>query len=446
MTEKSFAKDFIQFVKESPTAFHAVETMVAGLEKAGFERLDEEQLWTLEQGKGYFVTRNDSALVAFIMGEQGGGFRIVGTHSDSPTFKIKSNPEILTENYYVSLNTEQYGGGIMSTWLDRPLSVAGRIMVRTDDPMNPKSVLVNVKKDLLVIPNVAIHMQRDMNKGFSFNPQLDTIPLLASGKKYAGNHQGLLLNEVAKSAGVKTEEVLSMELFLYDRTDGVLVGLDEEYINASRIDNLGMTHVGYHALLDAYQSRKKGDLPEYTAMLCVTDNEEVGSTTKQGAHSPFLKNLLRRISVSNVVGGSISQASPEERYQVALSKSFIISADEAHAVHPNHAEYHDPTNRPLMGEGIAIKTSAAQRYVTDADSMAVFAELCRGAGQPYQTFHNRSDKVGGSTIGPITTIQLDIRGLDVGNPILGMHSMRETAHAGDHFSAYKVMLHYYNLC
>ncbi len=389
------------------------------------------------------MTRNDSAIIAFILGDKGAGYRIVGSHSDSPTFKIKPNPEMIAENHYVRLNTEKYGGAILSTWFDRPLSVAGRIFVKTDDPMSPKSIHVTVKKDLLIIPNMAIHMNRDINEGYKFNAQVDTIPLMATG---GGN----LMDIVAEAAGVKADDIIGSDLFLYEREGGRLIGANEEFISAGRLDNLAMAHASTEALIAAYSAKNSKKASgktsnTATAMIVVSDNEEVGSESKQGADSPFLKNICRRLCIASIKGDKAT-AEAGELYQISLAKSFLISADQAHAVHPNHPETHDPTNRPLMGNGVVIKHSANQRYITDADSAAVFKELCRLAGEPYQEFVNRSDKAGGSTIGPITMSQMDIRGLDIGNPILAMHSIRELGHINDQFGLYKILTEYYRHC
>lgn len=453
MDKITFAKDLIRFIDHSPTAFHAVAEIVTDLEKAGFSRLEEGKKWNLRRGEGYFVTRNDSAVAAFIMGNPGAGYRIVGSHSDSPTFKIKPHPEMKIEKHYVSLNTERYGGAILSTWLDRPLSVAGRIMVRSKDPMKPKSLLVKADRDLLIIPNVAIHMNREVNEGMKFNAQVDTLPLMTLGIGEE-NQAGMLLDVVAKSAGVKAEDIIGHDLFLYDREGGKLVGLNDEMISIGRLDNLAMAQASVAALIAARKEggKKAGKTADKaTSVVIVSDNEEVGSGSKQGAHSPFLKNILRRICHSEFADGaaktrtasSKTGADAEELYQMSLSKSFLISADQAHAVHPNHPEHHDPTNRPLMGKGVVIKHSANQKYITDAESTAVFKELCRIAGQPCQEFVNRSDKLGGSTIGPITTSQLDISGLDIGNPILAMHSVRELGSVDDQFGLFQILKTFY---
>lgn len=429
MDKKAFAKDLIDFIDQSPTAFHAVAVMKDRLDKAGFTALDESKKWSLKAGGKYYVTRNDSAIIAFVMGAKPvseAGFRIIGSHSDSPAFKVKPRPEMKAEGHYLRLNTEVYGGPIMSTWMDRALSVAGRILVKTKDAMKPKTVLVNIDKDLLVIPNQAIHMNREVNSGFAFNAQVDTIPLMAICEKDQ-SVEGILKNLVADTAKVKADDILEMELFLYDRQGGALVGLNEEFIHVGRLDNLAMAHVSIHALLEA----KK---PKSTAVVVVNDNEEVGSSSKQGAHSPFLRNTLARIAALE---------GDEESFYRALSHSFIVSADQAHAIHPNHPETHDPTNRPLMNKGVVLKYAANQAYTTDGMSAAVFMGICKEVGAPYQAFVNRSDKRGGSTIGPITSGQLDISGLDIGNPILGMHSVRELGGVDDQFSLFQILSKFY---
>lgn len=452
MDKKSFAKDLIKFIDVSPTAFHATAEMEKRLKKAGFKKLDEKSEWDLKQGDAYYITRNDSALIAFVLGERAGGFLMVGSHSDSPTFKIKPAANMKVEGCYQKLNTEPYGGMIMSTWFDRPLSVAGRLSVKSGDPLNPKTVLVNVDKDLLIIPSLAIHMNRDINDGHKYSAQKEMLPLLNVDAKLAKAGEKGKASEVdfkkivADAAGVKAEDILGADLYLYDRQPGALIGMGEELIQVGRLDNLAMAHVSIEALIDQAKKAKK-NAPSYTAMIIVNDNEEVGSSSKQGAASPTLKNLLRRLSSVKIKGSEgQSKLEAESAYQISLAKSFIISADQAHAVHPNYSDTHDPTNRPILGGGVTIKHSASQRYTTDSDSAAVFKRLCNLAKVPYQEFVNHSDKRGGSTIGPITTSQIDVRGLDIGNPILAMHSIRELGHVDDHFGLYKVLIKYFEQC
>lgn len=426
-----FARDLIQFIDKSPCSFFAIKEMKTRLEAAGYERLDETKKWNLQAGSKYYVTRNDSAIVAFRMGNKPvseAGFKIIGSHSDSPTFRIKPNAQMKVENSYLKLNTEVYGGAILSTWFDRALSVAGRVTIKSNNPFMPKTELVNIDKDLLVIPSLCIHMNREVNNGYTYNPQVDTLPLMGMIDK---NFQSddFLLELLAKELKVDKSEILDCDLFLYDREGGKITGMNDEFIHSGRLDNLAMAHVSLEALLHT-------DAGDSTDVIVVTDNEEVGSMSKQGANSPFLKNTLKRIAIGTCGG--------EEEYLMALANSFLISADLAHALHPNYTEKHDLTNRPVINEGVVMKISARQSYTSDAFSMAVFESICQSANEKYQKFVNRSDSRGGSTIGPITTTQLDINSLDIGTPILAMHSVRELGGVDDHFGLFNILKHFYN--
>ncbi|MDO4266869.1 MAG: M18 family aminopeptidase [Eubacteriales bacterium] len=405
-------QELLAFLDGSPSSFHAAANMKTMLEEAGFIRLLEGQRWKLETGKGYFVTRNDSALIAFrIPKKDFAGFQIMASHSDSPVFKIKSNAEIQVENHYVKLNVEKYGGMIYSPWMDRPLSVAGRIVVQTADGVATR--LICVDRDLLVIPNLAIHMNRQVNEGYAFNAQKDMLPLFCGGREEA---RGTFLSMIAREAGVKAEDILDTDLFLYSRMKGTVVGLDGEYICSPHLDDLQCAFASLKGFLAA-------EPKESVAVHCVLDNEEVGSSTKQGAASTFLKDVLHRIN------GAMGRT--EEEYLTALASSFMVSADNAHGVHPNQPDKADPTNRPYLNEGIVIKYSANQKYTTDAVSGAVFKALCRKAGVPFQTFHNRSDILGGSTLGNISGNQVAVNTVDIGLPQLAMHSCCETAGSRD---------------
>lgn len=403
-------QDLLDFLNNSPTCFHAVANMKAELEAAGFTRLYEGQIWNLEPGNDYYVTRNDSALIAFrIPKKEFAGFQIMASHSDYPSLKVKANAEIEVDRKYVKLNVEKYGGMIFSPWLDRPLSVAGRVVVRTADGVATK--LVNIDRDLLMIPNLAIHMNRSVNDGYEFNAQKDMLPLFGGSDAKDG-----YLKLVAAEAGVSVEDVLDTDLFLYNRMKGTKFGLNEEFIAAPHLDDMQCAFASMKALLAA-------EPKESVAVHCVLDNEEVGSGSKQGAASTFLKDVLHRINAG--LGCS------EEEYLTALASSFMVSADNAHSVHPNQPEKSDPTNRPYMNGGIVIKYSANQKYTTDAVSGAIFRSICEKAGVPYQIFTNRSDMLGGSTLGNISNAQVALNTVDIGLAQLAMHSSYETAGSRD---------------
>lgn len=399
------------FIENSPSCFHAVAQCAARLEEAGYVELKEKEAWEIVPGGKYYAVRNGSTIAAVRLPEGAvRGFHIAASHSDSPTFKVKERPEIKSEEKYVKLNTEKYGGMILSTWLDRPLSVAGRVVVKEDGKF--VSRLVNVDKDLLVIPNVAIHMCRDMNKGVEYNAQTDMLPLFG-GPESAGAFE----KEVAQAAGVKPEDILGSDLYLYVREKGRRFGAAGEYICSPKLDDLECAFGTMEGLLTSEPSG------EFASVCVVFDNEEVGSGTKQGAASTFLEDVLVRVSEG--LGKTPSQ------FRQMLAESFVVSADNAHAVHPNHPEKADPTNKPFLNEGIVIKYHGSQHYTTDAVSGAVIADLCREAGAPFQTFANRSDSAGGSTLGNISTAHISVDTADIGLPQLAMHSACETAGAKD---------------
>lgn len=429
------AKEMLAFINESPTCFHAVDNIRKILEEQGFEERRETEDWLLEAGKGYFVVRNDSSVIAFRIPLKSEdtfveenpdirGFHIVTTHGDSPSFKVKEAPETVSEGHYVRLNTEKYGGMILSAWLDRALSVAGRLAIRGKSGTETR--LVNIDKDLLVIPNVAIHMNRDMNKGVEYNPQVDLLPLFADcgdGKK-----KNALMKRVAKAAEVKAEEILAHDLFLYVREKGRLFGDDNEFVLSPRLDDLQCVYSSVKAFLAAEPAK-------YVNVCAVFDNEEVGSGTRQGADSTFLEDVLWRI------GESLKLTRSD--YLRLVAGSFLISADNAHAVHPNHPEKADPTNRPYLNGGIVIKYHGSQKYTTDAVSAAKMKELCERAGVPFQTYANRSDIPGGSTLGNISTTHVSVASVDIGLPQLAMHSAVETAGVRDTLYAVKALTAFY---
>ena len=400
----------LDFIEKSPTAFQAVDEMQKRLTENGFEVLSEKEYWKLIPGGKYLVNRNNSALIAFCIPEKESRvFHIMASHSDSPSFKIKENPEIKVDNSYVKLNVEKYGGMLMAPWFDRPLSVAGRVIIRRNGGLKEK--LINIKRDLVMIPNLAIHMNREANNGVSYNPQKDLQPLFA-----VGNTDRTLLEIIAEQTGVKKEDIISHDLFLYNRMPGTIWGADKEFVSSARLDDLQCAFASMEGLLRAQNH-------ESIAVHCVMDNEEVGSGTKQGAASTFLKDTLLRINMG--LGRTY------EEYLMTLAGSFMVSADNAHALHPNYTDKTDPTNHPVLNKGIVIKFNANQKYCTDAVSAAIFKELCTKAGVPYQTFVNRSDIAGGSTLGNISNTQVPMNTVDIGLPQLAMHSPYETAGVKD---------------
>jgi len=430
--ELKFAQQLIDFVYDSPTAFHAVSTVKNILNNCGFKEVKEEEKWNLEKGGKYFVTKNDSAIAAFVVGKgnvEESGFKIIGSHTDSPTFRIKPAPEMISEGSYVKLNTEVYGGPILNTWLDRPLSVAGRVTLKSHSVLHPETRLVNINRPILIIPNLAIHMNKNVNQGIELNKQKDTLPLMAHVNETfeSGNY---LLNAIAEELKVEVSQIIDFDLFLYEYEKGSIIGLNNEFISCGRLDDLSMVHASLEALT-------RVEAVEGTNVMVAFDNEEVGSSTKQGGDSQFLSNLLERIM--------ISQGKSREDFFRALARSFMISADLAHAVHPNSGEKHDPIIRPLINKGPVIKISASQSYTTDSNSDAVYEEICKMAGVPVQKFVNRSDERGGSTIGPISSTHLDIRSVDMGSPILAMHSIRELAGVLDHTYVTKSFEEFYKL-
>lgn len=395
----------LTFLENSPTSFHAVENMAARLRGEGFEELKEADCWSIEAGGRYFVTRNMSSLIAFrVPGKDFTGFQIISSHSDSPTFKIKENPEMKVEGHYVKLNVEKYGGMLCAPWFDRPLSIAGRLVVRTADGLQTK--LVNVDRDLVMIPNLAIHMNRQVNDGYAYNAQSDMLPLYG-GEAAAGT----LMKTIAQSAGVAEEDILGHDLYLYNRMKGSVWGAGEEFFSCGRIDDLQCAFGSLEGFL-------AGGNAHSVSVHAVLDNEEVGSTTKQGAASTFLLDTLKRLNTA--LGRT------EEQYLTALASSFMVSADNAHGVHPNYTDKADPTNRPYLNGGIVIKFNANQKYTTDAVSAAVFRSVCEKAGVPVQTFTNRSDMAGGSTLGNISNTHVALNTVDIGLPELAMHSPYET--------------------
>lgn len=412
------AKEMLEFIESSPSCFHTAANVAGQLEEQGFQELREDEDWELAPGQGYYVVRNGSSVIAFRLPQgKAKGFHITAAHSDSPSFKIKDMPELAVEEHYVRLNTEKYGGMILSTWFDRALSVAGRVAVREKEGIAAK--LVNVDKDLLVIPSVAIHMNREVNKGVEYNPQTDLLPLFADCSE--GRKKDAFMKRIAKAAGVKQEDILGHDLFLYTREKGRILGENGEFVLSPRLDDLQCVFAAMKAFVGSVPS-------QYINVCAVFDNEEVGSATKQGADSTFLEDTLFRIGECLRLNRSA--------YLRLVAGSFLISADNAHAVHPNHPEKADPTNRPYLNGGIVIKYHGSQKYTTDAVSAAKLKALCERAKVPCQSYANRSDILGGSTLGNISTSHVSVSSVDIGLPQLAMHSAVETAGVKD--TAYAV--------
>ena len=403
-------EELFQFIENSPSCFHAIVTIRKKLNDEGFIELVEGRSWQIEKGKKYYVTRNLSSIIAFKIPENDfKNFHIVASHSDSPTFKIKENAEIEVNNKYVKLNTEKYGGMICSTWFDRPLSIAGRILVKEGKLV--KTHLVNIDKDLVIIPNLAIHMNRAVNDGYKYNAQIDMLPLYGDNTS-----KGSLMKTVAQSVGVEEDSILGTDLFLYNRMRGTKIGANSEYISSPRLDDLECAYASLSAFLSETNSNS-------ASVYCVFDNEEVGSGTKQGADSTLLYDVLRRINMC--LGNS------EEDYYKLIASSFMVSADNAHALHPNYSDKSDPTNKVYINDGIVIKYNANQKYTTDAVSASIFKSICDSVNVPYQTFTNRSDILGGSTLGNISNAHVSLNTIDIGLAQLAMHSTYETAGAKD---------------
>lgn len=407
---QKISEELLTFLRKSPSCFQAADQVREALVAHGFQQLKEDEKWNLEVNHSYFTMRNSSSVIAFTILENArNGYRIMASHSDSPTFKIKENPEMAVEKKYVKLNVERYGGMLCAPWFDRPLSIAGRVI--TEENGELVTHLVNVDRDLVLIPNLAIHMNREVNDGYKYNAQKDMLPLYGDITA-----KDTFMKTIAEAAGVKEESILGHDLFLYNRQPGTIWGASNEFVSSGRLDDL-------QCAFSSLQGFLRGDKKEHISLFCLLDNEEVGSGTKQGAASTFLYDTLMRINASLDL--------TYEDYLVNLAKGFMISADNAHAIHPNHTDMADPVNRPYLNEGIVIKFNANQKYCTDGVSAAMFKSLCKKAGVPYQTFTNRSDILGGSTLGNISNTKVALNTVDIGLPQLAMHSPYETAGVKD---------------
>lgn len=428
-------KRLLSFLDASPVNFLAVKNLTEELQQHGYRRIDTtEALGTVKAGDKFFVTKNDSSIYAFQIGRKPlaeTGFHMICAHCDSPTFRIKPHAEIDCEGGIVKLNTEVYGGPIMSTWFDRPLTLAGRVIVKSKDVMTPTTLLLHVKRPLLQISNLAIHFNRQVNDGVKLSRQKDVLPILGiiNDELEKGNLlMNIILEELNKQQTMAREDILDFDLYLADATPACTFGAHNELISSGRLDDLSMCFAGLEALLASQPT-------DTTQVLAIFDNEETGSQTKQGAGSPFLSYMLKRIA--------LAQGGTEEAYYQAVERAFMISADNAHAWHPNYSEKYDPTNHPMLGGGPVIKFNAAQKYASDAYSASVFAGLCKKAGVPCQRFVNHSDVAGGSTLGNILASSIPLRGVDMGNAILAMHSCRETGSTADHEFCVKVFTQFY---
>ena len=417
-------RGLLEFIEKSPSLYHVIDNFKNMLLEEGFTQLDESRSWSLEKGGKYFATRGGSTIIAFKVPEKDfANFQIVASHSDSPAFKLKVNPEIEKEGHYLCLNIEKYGGMIYAPWFDRPLSLAGRVVVK--DGSRLSSRLVNIDRDLLVIPNLAIHMNRKINDGFTYNPQKDMLPLFGDATS-----KGVLMEELSRLTGAENpEDIVAADLYLYNRAKGTFLGAKNEFIGSPKLDDLQCAYSSMRAFI-------KGGNNDSVTMCCVFDSEEVGSCTSQGADSTMLSDVLERIS--DAFGRSLQE------HKSALSGSFMVSADNAHAVHPNCPEKADPTDRPFINRGVVIKHNANQKYTTDAITDAVFKGICVKAGVPVQDFSNRADEPGGSTLGNISAAHVSINMVDIGLPQLAMHSPFETAGASDTFYMVRALEEFYN--
>ncbi len=424
-------KSLLNFLDSSPCNFYAVHTVREILINNGFAEKSLEDALTAQPGEKFFVTKNHSAIFAFTVGKKpvaDTGLKIIAAHSDSPCFRVKPHAEMLCEGGIVKLNTEVYGGPILYTWFDRPLSLAGRVLLKGNDALHPITRLVKIDRPLFSISHLAIHFNRAVNEGNKISKQKDMLPIIAKVNNTL-EAENMLLHLVADELQVDTGDIIDFDLLVYNTEKATTFGLNNEFISAGRLDDLSMVHAAIEAIIDVKDDNA-------TCVAAIFDNEETGSGTKQGAGSPVLANVIQRMVESQ--GGNY------DGYCRALAKSFLVSADNAHAFHPNYAEKYDPTNHPALGGGPCIKINANCKYMSDAHSAAIFKSLCIEAGAPYQYFVNHSDVAGGSTLGNILTGQMDIAGVDVGNPLLAMHSVRETGSVTDHMNMIKVFKQFFS--
>ena len=423
----------LKWLDKSTCNFLAAQTIVDELRSKGFKELKQNEEWRIKPGEKYYMMKNRSAVFAFTTGKGISSLRngslLVAAHSDSPCLRLKPNPEIYGDGGVVSLNVEKYGGGILYTWFDRPLSMSGRITIKSENSLNPEELIFDLKRPVAVIPHLAIHFNRGVNDGNPISVQKDMKPVIGyfdnETIKKAKEDRGIILETIAKECNVEASDILDYEVSLYPCFTPRIGGLNGEYIESGRIDDLSMAFAGLEALLDTCEA----DI-DHIRILAVFDNEETGSGTRQGAASPVLRDIMERIC--DRLGGS------KEDFHIGVANSFMISADDAHAWNPNYNEKYDPTNHPVIGGGPVIKINSNCKYMTDSVGSAIFKELCNKAGVKYQMFVNHADVAGGSTLGNILTSQLDFKGVDVGSAIWAMHSAMETAGVSDHEDMVKV--------
>lgn len=425
-------EDLLSFVNGSPTPYHAVETVKERLEAAGFARLEETEVWSIAPGERRFVVRGGS-IAAFVAGDRApadAGFRIVGAHTDSPNLRIKPQADLRAHGY-AQLAVEPYGGVLLHTWLDRDLSLAGRVVLRDGNGL--RSELVDLGRPVMRVPSLAIHLHREVNgEGLKLNAQQHLVPILGLSEKTSLE---ALLREVLKTKRARRQgggEILAYDLMAYDAQPAARAGAHGEFVQAARLDNLASCHAGLAALLASLRGPNGSGAGERGATRAIVfyDHEEVGSRSQSGAAGSFLAETLSRVAVGYAPKGR-KTADPVQALERAAARSWLVSADMAHAVHPNWADRHEPGHRPVLGRGPVLKRNSNQSYATDAESAALFTALCAGKGVTPQHFVARSDLGCGSTIGPISAARVGIRTVDVGNPMLSMHSCREMAGAAD---------------
>lgn len=427
-TSMNYVKGMMEFIEKSTSPYHCVIHGKKILDNRGFKELKMKEEWQIEKGGKYYVIPYSSMIIAFTVGGNDKGYKIITSHTDSPTFKIKPISEMKTDNY-ITLNTEVYGAPVYYTWFDRPLSIAGKVALKSDDPIKPLVKYIDFKKPVLTIPSLAIHMNRDVNKGVELSPQKDTLPLIGQINRTLSK-DNYLVSYIAKELDTEIDNILDFDLFLYLIGEGNIVGVNEEFVQSSRLDNLAMV---YASLMSIANNENKNGIN----IAACFDNEEIGSRTKQGADSVLFSNIIDRISIA-------LNRTKSKQYRV-LEDSFLISADAAHALHPNATEKNDPTNRPVLNEGIVIKMSAKQSYVTDCESTGVIQQICNKNSIPYQKFVNHSCIPGGRTLGPIVTAYMPIKAVDVGVPMLAMHSINELVGVEDLLNMNKLFNRFYEL-
>ncbi|MCI0507881.1 MAG: M18 family aminopeptidase [Gammaproteobacteria bacterium] len=426
MGHAQFITDLLDFIEDSPTPFHAVQNMKNMLSENGFAELKESDSWSLLPGQNYYVTRNGSSIIAFRTGATdvvNSGVRMVGAHTDSPCLKVKPTPEIVQKGY-LQLGVEVYGGALFSPWFDRDLSLAGRVNYATKYHQL-ETALIDFKDPIAVIPSLAIHLNRTVHEARTINPQKELLPIILQAKEEEPRdfRELLKMQMLSENPESTVDEVLDYDLYFYDTQPPAIVGLDEEFICSARLDNLLSCFVGLVSLIQAGN--------KFTSLLICNDHEEVGSMSAAGAQGTFLRSVLERL------------VSDPQKFSRMIHQSILVSADNAHGVHPNYVDKHDETHGPVLNKGPVIKVNANQRYATNSRTSAVFRHLCKKADVPVQSFSMRNDMACGSTIGPITATELGVQTIDVGVPQFAMHSVRETAGVKDAHYLFRVLKEFY---